>query len=111
MKFRNKYSSLYLIIFCTIAYIIYNVIFLPRFEKERRDEYLNESFEGIIVDEFIDINNRHKRYLILDDGKSLNMNNQYYQNTIKIGQNIKKESGDSLLYINKMRCNYFKEND
>jgi hypothetical protein len=81
----------------------------PNFYSERKNQYLLESFEGVVESEYFDKHSRNHRYLVLDNGTVLNLNNPYYQNTIKVGQYVKKEFKDSIVYIDNIKFNYLKE--
>lgn len=81
----------------------------PNLYGERKNQYLLESFDGMVKGEYFDKYSRNHRYLILDNGFSLNINNQYYQYKIKVGQHIKKKFKDSIIYIDNVKFNYLKE--
>ena len=108
MKFKNN-PSLGLLIFMILFYIFVKKVLDPISDNQQKNLYLKESFEGIVESEYFDKFARNHRYLVLDNGTVLNLNNTYYQNTIKVGQYVKKEFKDSIIFIDNIKFNYLKE--
>jgi hypothetical protein len=109
MEIKIKNPSLALLIILIVFYIFYKKILDPISENVMKKRYLLESFEGVVESEYFDKHSRNHRYLVLDNGTVLNLNNPYYQNTIKVGQYVKKEFKDSIVYIDNIKFNYLKE--
>jgi len=109
MEIKIKNPSLALLIIVIVFYIFYKKILDPISENVMKKRYLLENFEGVVKTVYFDSLSRNRRYLVLDNGTVLSIDNPFYRNSIKVGQHIKKEFEDSIIYIDNIKFNYLKE--
>ena len=109
MAIKIENPSLTVLIIAIVFYFFHEKILYPMAENKMKKRYLLESFEGVVESEYFDKHSRNRRYLVLNNGTVLNLNNPNYRNTIKVGQYVKKEFKDSIIYIDNIKFNYLED--